>query len=118
MPPPNNLNPPLPEKDRSALHPSDPACLSPAMARVNTGPCPDDDPRRIEARAAHDRWSRETSLLAPSPGAALDDLEARALAGQVRMVRQFAPGRYLFTRADGATFDLLMGRRSIGGVAV
>lgn len=91
--PSNNL-PALPsEKVRSGIRlaASDPACLSPAIARVDTGPCPDGDPRRVAAREEHDRYLR----LAPSFDD-LDELERRAASGTIRAVRQESPGVYSF----------------------
>ena len=87
--PPSEL-PKLPRPEvRSRLAASDPRCLAPQLARVNTGPCLEDDPRRVEARARHGQWLRR----AP-PAEALDELEARCRAGKVSPVRQVSPGVY------------------------
>lgn len=106
--PSNNLPALASEKGRSGIRlaASDPACLSPALARVDTGPCPEGDPRRVAAREEHERYAR----LAPPPSA-LDRLEQRAADGAVRAVRQESPGAYSFVRVDalGAIVDYLGG---------
>lgn len=81
---------------RSRLDVKDPRCLSPAMARTNTGPCPEDDSRRVAAREEHGRYLER----APSPDE-LDELERRAIRGDVRSIWQFAPGRYSFAHNKG-----------------
>lgn len=79
------------------LSPSDPRCLAPQLARVDTGPCPEDDPRRIEARAVHEAYSK----VAPTPEV-LDDLERRKLDRTVGVIRQHAPGLYVYTSGSQA----------------
>ena len=79
------------QKKHGCLLPSDPRCLAPQLARVNTGPCSEDDPRRVEAREQHARYAWAAPI-----GDALDDLEARKLSGEVSVIRQVSPGSYLY----------------------
>lgn len=89
------------------LSPSDPRCIAPQLARVDTRPCPEDDPRRIEARATCEAYLRH----APIPEV-LDDLEQRKLAGEVETIRQHAPGLYVYTaREEAFAVDALAVRR-------
>lgn len=85
-----------------------PACLAPQLLRTNTGFCPEDDPRRVAAREAHDAYARS----AP-PGMTLDRLERRVAEGAVSSIRQEALGVYSFVKIDllGSTVDRIGGPR-------
>jgi hypothetical protein len=94
------------------LSPSDPLCLSPALAGVRTGAVALGDPR-LEVSA-----SQLAGYLANAPTPAeLDRLEVRA-GDDVRVIRQGSPGRYVYVRCGGEVYqtDTALGRFVARGV--